>query len=113
MQAAFDGAMGTWGGFSVDGSMHIEAADRVGRERLLRYCARPLFALDRLRELGPERLRYELTKPGPGGGGSLPLTPLELIDRIAALAPPPRPHPHRYLGVPARTAGHWKFPRRP
>ena len=30
-----------------------EAADRAGRERLLRYCARPPFALDRPRE--PER----------------------------------------------------------
>ena len=70
--------MGQWahgGGFSVDGSVRIEAAERAGRERLLRYCARPPFALDRLRERGPERLRYELTKPGPGGSGSLLLTP--------------------------------------
>jgi hypothetical protein len=46
-------AMGHWGhgaGFSVDGSVRIEAADRAGRERLLRYCARPPFGLDRLRE---------------------------------------------------------------
>ena len=47
--------------------------------------ARPPFALDQLRELNPERLRYEVTKPGPGGAGSLLLNPLELIDRIAAL----------------------------
>jgi hypothetical protein len=89
--------------------VRIEAADRAGRERLLRYCARPPFALDRLRELGPERLRYELTKPGPGGAGSLLLTPVALIDRIAALVPPPRLHRHRYFGVlapnsPLRTA---------
>jgi hypothetical protein len=33
-------AMAQWqhgGGFSVDGSVRIEAADRAGRERLLRY----------------------------------------------------------------------------
>jgi len=62
-------AMGQWthgGGFSVDSSVRIEAADRAGRERLLRYCARPPFALDRLRKLDPERLLYEGTKPGPG-----------------------------------------------
>ena len=29
----------------------------------------------------------------------LHLTPLELIDRIAALVPPPRTHRHRYFGV--------------
>ena len=37
-------AMGQWehgGGFSVDGSVRIEAEDRAGRERRLRYCARP------------------------------------------------------------------------
>jgi len=54
-------AMAQWqhgGGFSVDGSVRIEAADRAGRERLLRYCARPSFALDRLRELDREHLIY-------------------------------------------------------
>jgi hypothetical protein len=105
-------AMAQWehgGGFSVDGSVRIEAADRAGRERLLRYCARPSFALERLRELDGEHLLYESTKPGPGGTGPLVLTPLELIDRIAALVPPPRIHRHRYFGVlaphsPLRTA---------
>ena len=32
-------------------------------------------------------------------GEELHLTPLELIDRIAALLPPPRTHRHRYFGV--------------
>jgi len=42
----------TWqgtGGFSVDASVRIHGSDRAGRERLIRYCARPPFALDRLR----------------------------------------------------------------
>jgi len=105
-------AMGQWahgGGFSVDASVRIEAADRAGRERLLRYCARPPFALDRLRELDPERLVYDPPKAGPGGRGPQCLTPLELLDRLAALVPPPRLHRHRYFGVlapnaPLRTA---------
>ena len=104
--------MGQWdhgGGFSVDASVRIEAADRAGRERLLRYCARPPFALDRLRELDPERLVYDPPKAGPGGSGPQCLTPLELLDRLAALVPPPRLHRHRYIGAPARTAGHRKF----
>ena len=33
------------GGFSVDTSVCIAAQDRAGLERLLRYCARPPFAL--------------------------------------------------------------------
>ena len=108
-------AMGQWqhgGGFSVDGSVRIEATDRAGRERLLRYCARPPLALDRLRELDPERLLYESTKPAPDGNHSLVRTPLALLNRLAATVPPPRIHRHRCFGVPARTAGHRKFPRR-
>jgi hypothetical protein len=105
-------AMGQWehgGGFSVDGSVRIEAADRAGRERLLRYCARPPFALDRLRELDPEHLVYDPPNPGPGGSAPQCLTPLELLARLAALVPPPRIHRHRYFGVlapnaPLRTA---------
>ncbi len=46
---------GLWehgGGFSVDAEVRIEAHERDGLERLLRYCARPAFALERLREMG-------------------------------------------------------------
>ena len=64
----------------------------------MRYCARPPFALERLRKLDPERLLYEGTKPGPGGNAPLRLTPLELLDRLAPLVPP-RVHRHRYFGV--------------
>lgn len=52
-------AMAQWahdGGSSVDGSVRIEASDRSGRERLLRYCARPPFALEPLHELDAEHL---------------------------------------------------------
>ena len=89
--------------------MRIGAADRAGLERLLRYCARPAFALERLREIDPEHLVYESAKPGPGGSVSLLLTPMQLLDRLAALIPPPRRHRHRYIGVqapnlPLRTA---------
>ena len=44
------------GGFSVDASVRIEADDRPGLERLLRYCARPPFALERLEAIDAPRL---------------------------------------------------------
>jgi hypothetical protein len=100
-------AMGAWdhaGGFSLDASVRIEAHDRHGLERLLRYCARPAFALERLREIDPEHPVYESVKPGPGGSVSLILTPLELLEPLAALIPPPRRHRHRYFGVLAPNA---------
>jgi hypothetical protein len=86
-------AMAQWEhgrGFSVDGSVRIEAAGRAGRERLLRYCTRPPFALDRLRELDPEHLLYERAKPGPGGNGPLlgPARP-PCRSRPATTRPPP------------------------
>ncbi len=66
------------GGFAVDASVRIAANDHAGRERLLRYCARPPFALDRLRALDPERLLYDGAKPALGSNGPLRLTPLQL-----------------------------------
>ncbi len=81
--------MASWGhnaGFSVDASVRIEAKDRAGLERLLRYCARPVFASQRLswaRE--GEQLRYQLPKPRVDGQTVLCLTPFELLDRLAAL----------------------------
>ena len=87
------------GGFSLDAGVRVEANDRQGLERLLRYCARPAFAQERLHQIDPEHLVYESPKPGPGGRVSQILTPLELMDRLAALIPPPRRHRHRYYGV--------------
>jgi len=50
--------------------------------------------LIRLREVDAEHLLYESAKTGP-----LRLTPLQLLDRLAALVPPPRVHRHCYFGV--------------
>ena len=84
----------------------VSAHDRQGLERLLRYCARPPFAADRLEEIDAQRLIYHLLKPCPDGRTDLILSPLELIDRIAALVPPPRQHRHRNSGVRGREANH-------
>jgi len=96
-------------GFSVDTSVCIAAQDRAGLERLLRYCARPPFASERLRKAGSAliyRCAKQHSEPGSKPDNKrgakvdeITLTPLELIDRIAALVPPPRTHRHRYFGV--------------
>lgn len=75
----------------------------------MRYCARPPFAQERLRKAGCEMVCRCAKKHSASGSSShnkrgakvdeIRLTPLELIDRIAALAPPPRTHRHRYFGV--------------
>jgi len=117
----------TWenSGFSVDASVQITLIDRDvpsyfrSLEHLLRYCARPPFALERLSVIRGEdgritRVRYVLPRhkaatwvgPGrtrkstrPGANGVVELTPFEFLDRLADLVPPPRKHRHRYHGV--------------
>ena len=85
-------------GFSVDAGVCIEAHDRARLERLLRYCARPPFSMERMRQRGADRV-YHCPKPQSGGKqADLLLMPLVLIDRIAARVPPPRTHRHRYFG---------------
>jgi len=39
------------------------------------------------------------TATRPGADGIVQLTPLEFLDRLADLVPPPRKHRHRYHGV--------------
>jgi len=99
--------MGPWqheGGFSLDACVRIEGHDRQGLERLLRYCARPPFALERIERIDEEKILYHLPKPTPDGRSRLRLRPLELISRLAALIPAPRLHRHRYYGVLAPNA---------
>jgi hypothetical protein len=62
--------------------------------------------MDRLRKEGSKlvyRCGKQRSEPTSDKRGAkvdeLHLTPLELIDRIAALVPPPRTHRHRYFGV--------------
>src|SRR6478672_4754876 len=87
-----------------------EAADRAGRGRLLRYCARAPFTLDRPRD--PERLLYESTKARPEQERSAAPDAAGTHRPPRRLVPPQRVHRHRYFGVLTRTAAHGKFPRR-
>jgi len=76
-------------GFNLQAAVRIEADDDEGRERLVRYCARPCFALDRLSLLPDGRVAYRV-KDGGRGGTHRVMTPVELLARLAALVPPPR-----------------------
>ena len=127
LDAAAAAEMLAWenSGFSVDASVRITLIDRDvpsyfrSLEHLLRYCARPPFALERLSVTrGPDglitRIRYVLPRhkaanwvgPGrgrkstrPGATGVVDISPFEFLDRLADLVPPPRKHRHRYHGV--------------
>jgi len=68
------------------------------RSRRAGALAALLFALERLDLLDAEHVVYRLPKP-QRDGTTVTFTPLELIDHVAALIPPPRRHRHRYHGV--------------
>jgi hypothetical protein len=112
-------------GFSVDASVRITLIDRDvpsyfrSLVHLLRYCARPPFALERLSLIRDAdgriiRIRYVLPRhkaanwvgrgrgrksTRPGASGVVELSPFEFLDRLADLVPRPRKHRHRYHGV--------------
>jgi hypothetical protein len=87
------------GGFSVDGSVHLQDWDRQGLERVARYCVRPAFSGERFAVLADGKVAYSLSKPTMDGRTLLVMEPLSLLDKLAKLIPPPRAHQVRYFGV--------------
>jgi hypothetical protein len=86
-------------GFNLHASVVIGAKDGAGRERLLRYTARPAVALDRVSELSDGRIAWRLKQPGGRGETHRIMEPMEFMARLAALVPPPRHPLVRYHGV--------------
>ena len=85
-------------GFDLDARVFIAEGDDIGRERLIRYCARPAIALERLTKVADGRYSYR-TKYGRGDRTHRVMTGPELMARIAALVPSPRHPLLRYHGV--------------
>jgi hypothetical protein len=92
------------GGVSVHANVSVPARDRARLERLCRYVARPPIASERLSRLADGRLRYRLRRRWRDGTTHLIFAPAELIEKLAALIPPPRFHLVRYHGVLAPSA---------
>jgi len=94
------------GGFSVNADVRIDAHDRKGAERLLRYCARPPFSGEKLTvlptmtvESESVKLHYDVSKHTNESVRPIILTVTELFDRLSQLIVPPRRHRHHYHGV--------------
>ncbi len=86
------------GGVSLHAGVAVPARDRRRLERLCRYVARPPIASERLSAQGDGRLLYRLKRRWSDGTTHFLFEPVELIERIAALIPPPRAHLVRYHG---------------
>jgi hypothetical protein len=87
------------GGFSVDASVSIPAWNRQGLERLIRYCARPSFSLERLFRIDDSHIGYTPKKPTMDGRSHIVFSNIQLLDAITALIPPPHRNSHSYFGV--------------
>ncbi|WP_437555403.1 transposase [Sorangium sp. So ce367] len=71
---------------------------RPARERLVRYCSRPAFALDRIELLPDGRIAYLLKTPRRGRTHRV-MSPIKFMARLAALIPPPKIPLVRHHGV--------------
>ena len=86
-------------GYSIHAGVELDGRDREGLEKVCRYLFRPAFAEERLTLLPDGRLEYAFRKARPDGGRGIVVEPLELMERLAALVPPPRSHLTKYHGV--------------
>jgi hypothetical protein len=90
-------------GFSVHADVCVPGHDRMRLERLCRYAGRPPVT-ERLSVLPDGRLLYRLKHRWRDGTTHVILEPLELVEKLAALVPPPRFNLVRYHGVLAPAA---------
>jgi hypothetical protein len=93
-------------GVSIHANVAVPARDRRRLERLCRYAARPALASERLSRLADGRLVYALKHSWRDGTTHVGFEPLELLEKLAALVPPPRFNLVRYHGVLAPAARH-------
>jgi len=86
-------------GYSLHANTRIRKNDRKGLEKLCRYVARPPIATERLKERNDKKLTYKLKRPFSDGTTHILFDPVELIEKIVALIPPPRANLLRYHGL--------------
>jgi hypothetical protein len=94
-------------GFDLHAAVTVAADDRAGVERLCRYVLRPPVAQDRL-SLTPDGLvLVTLKSEWHDGTSHLLFTPVEFLEKLAALTPRPRINLVVYHGLLAPRAREW------
>jgi len=86
-------------GFSLHAATRIAGGDKSGLERLCKYVSRPPLAHGSLRQISDDEYSFKLKTPWSDGTTHLVLSGLELIEKLAALVPPPRKNLVRYHGI--------------
>ena len=91
-------------GYNVHAGVCVAARNRLRLERILRYAGRPPVCSERPSLLPDGRLLYRLKHRWRDGTTHMIFEPLELVEKLAALVPPPRFNLVRYHGVLAPSA---------
>src|SRR5438309_5864484 len=85
-------------GFSLHANTAVPAHRRGQLEQLIRYTARGAVSLERLQADANGDLVYTFTHPWSDGTTGIRLSPVELLEKLAALVPLPHVHLVRYGG---------------
>ena len=91
-------------GFSLHAEVRCAANDRQALEQLCRYITRPALANERVQTNAAGQVVLKLKTPWRDGTTHLVMSPLEFMQRLAALVPRPRLHLIRFHGVLAPNA---------
>jgi Putative transposase len=91
-------------GFSLHAAVRCGAGQRKTLERLCRYITRPALANDRVQMNASGQVELKLKTPWRDGTTHQVMSPLEFMQRLAALVPRPRLHLIRFHGVLAPNA---------
>ena len=86
-------------GFSLHAAIRIPRHRRDQLEKLIRYTARSSVCMDRMSITETGDIIYELGSVWNNGITHVLLSPLELIEKLAALVPLPNMHTTRYWGA--------------
>jgi hypothetical protein len=93
-------------GFSLHAAVSAWSTNRARLEQLVRYTARPAVSEERLSQATNGDIHYRLKTPWTDGTTGVVFSPLEFLEKLAALVPPPRIHLTRFHGI---LAPHSKF----
>ncbi len=93
-------------GFSLHAGVATDAHEREKLEKVCRYIARPAVAEGRLSQNLDGDVIYKFKKPWDDGTTAIKMTPMEMMEKLAALVPRPRVHLTRFHGV---LGPHYKY----
>ena len=91
-------------GFSLHAAVRCDAHERKRLEQLCRYITRPALANERVQCNGAGQVVLKLKTAWRDGTTHIVMSPLEFMQRLAALVPRPRLHLIRFHGVLAPNA---------